>query len=299
MKKFDRIYVEISNICNLACSFCPEVERPKKVMKTEDFEVLLKKIKDHTKMITLHLMGEPLLHPNIGVLFDLCFKYDLKVNLTTNGILFKKKLEEFILKNALYQINFSLQSFPDNFPEASFENYLDSILFDVDDIMMRRPDVYINFRLWNQGTSEEEYIKKFIIEKIFNRYMIQVNENVDVGFKKSKNIVNRFYLHFDSRFDWPNLKGPNVGTKGFCHGLKSHIGVHADGSVVPCCLDKESKINLGNLFEAKKLDDIIENERSRKIIEGFQKGDVVEDLCQHCSYRLRFSKDLAPYSTSG
>ena len=120
-------------------------------------------------------------------------------------------------------------------------------------------------------------------------FKIKVNRNVDVGSIKSKKIWNRLSLHFDSRFEWPSLDTPLVGDKGTCHGLKGHIGILADGTVVPCCLDKEGQIPLGNCL-TQSLGSILMSERAVNMRKGFDNGVLVEELCRHCSYIKRFSK---------
>ena len=33
MKRFNKIYLEISNVCNLSCAFCPGTKRQKHIIK--------------------------------------------------------------------------------------------------------------------------------------------------------------------------------------------------------------------------------------------------------------------------
>jgi len=68
-KRFKRIHVEISNICNVQCSFCPIVERPKEIMGLDKYKIILDQIVSLAEDICLHLMGEPLAHPKILEIF--------------------------------------------------------------------------------------------------------------------------------------------------------------------------------------------------------------------------------------
>ncbi len=283
---FNRIYVEISNICNVQCSFCPVVDREQKILSVKNFESILKKIKGKTKEICLHLMGEPTAHPQFEEILNICENYNVKVQLTTNGLLIKRK-EELILKHhCIRQINFSLQSFQDNFPHKPLKDYLEPIFSFTKQANEKRNDMYINYRLWNIGSEAQENEEIFkMIEKSFN---LEINRKIQVENIKSKKIWNKLYLHFDSRFQWPSLELETISTKGRCHGLGSHIGIHADGSVVPCCLDKEAVLKLGNILE-EDLDQILNSKMALEIKNGFDKGILTQELCQKCSFIQRFS----------
>jgi radical SAM protein with 4Fe4S-binding SPASM domain len=286
MKSLKKVYIEISNICNLQCSFCPEVERDNKVMSYELFEKTLEEVVPITSEVALHLMGEPLNHPQILGLLALCEQKNIPVNLTTNGTLINKFSHDDLLMPIIRQINFSLHSFRSNFPSGDMGKYLNPIFNFVDRALEKRPELYINYRLWNMehaGVNENDEI----LNAVDQHYKCQINRNVDVGFRKGKRITERLSLHFDSRFEWPSLQSPFLSKQGRCHALSSHIGILADGMVVPCCLDKEALIPLGNLQE-KPIKEILQTPRATAMLKGFQNGQRVEDLCQRCSFVERF-----------
>lgn len=157
---------------------------------------------------------------------------------------------------------------------------------------MEKPELYINFRLWNLlGTTEMRNENQDIIDHVCEFFDVPVNEKIDVGFRKSKNITGRVYFHFDSRFNWPSYSDPEQGEKGFCHALSQQIGIHADGTVVPCCLDKEAGIPLGNVLE-EGFQSILTSPRLTKMREGFMKQILTEELCRKCTYIKRFDKKL-------
>lgn len=282
----DRIYIEISNICNLQCSFCPVVERDKKVMALEDFKKTLDDALPLAKEICLHLMGEPLAHPEFPEIIKYSEEKGALLKITTNGLLVKK-YRDLLSSSAIRQINFSVQSYKDNFPEKDLNDYLRPLLDFTLELHEKNPETYINFRLWNIGAESKE--NDDCISLLERYYGVSINRNVDVGRIKSKKIIHRIYLHFDSRFEWPNQQMPLQGDRGRCHGMKGHVGIHADGTVVPCCLDKEAIINLGNVFE-NSLDEILSSDRAQKMKAGFERGILVEDLCQRCTYINRFKK---------
>jgi radical SAM protein with 4Fe4S-binding SPASM domain len=285
---YKRVHLEISNICNVQCSFCPIVERPKDIMELGEISKILDQLIPITEDVCLHLMGEPLAHPEFSKILDIGLDKNASFQITTNGLLIKR-YQSLILENSVVrQINFSLQAFKDNFPERNISEYLDPIFEFTKEALSTRPELYINFRLWNlkDGNAKDNEEIFCYIEKFFS---IEINRNVDPSFKKSKKLMedSRLYLHFDSRFDWPSLDFPPVAQKGKCHGLRNHFGIHADGKVVPCCLDKEAVIDLGNVFE-NSIEEILSSPRAKAIKEGFESGVLVEEMCQKCTFRKRF-----------
>ncbi len=280
-----RIYIEISNICNVQCSFCPVVERDKQILNPSNFEKILIQAKPIAQEVCLHLMGEPLAHPNFEEVLKICEKYQVPIQLTTNGLLIEKKKELILSSGCVRQINFSLQSFKDNFPHKKLETYLEPIITFSHEAHIKRPEMYINYRLWNMGVESNE--NEEIFDYLDNAFEVKINRKVQVENIKSKRIWNKVYLHFDSRFEWPTLDREVISHQGRCHALTSHIGIHADGTVVPCCLDKEAIINLGNCLETP-LSAILESERASRMRIGFSNGKLIEELCTKCQYVTRF-----------
>ncbi|MGI4991605.1 radical SAM/SPASM domain-containing protein [Halobacteriovorax sp. GFR7] len=287
----DRIFIEISNICNLQCTFCPVVERDKKVMGPEDFEKILVQAKPLAKQVCLHLMGEPLAHPNFSKIMAICEDNGVPVQITTNGVVIAGRKDVLLKSKVLRQINFSIQSYKDNFPNRDFNTYLRPILDFSRELHEVSPETYVNYRLWNLGRSEQIMKENEEVFQTLERfYDIEINRRTQVESIKSKRIWNKVYLHFDSHFDWPSWDLPNQGEVGKCHALKTHIGIHADGTVVPCCLDKESQIPLGNVLD-ESLKSILSSPRAVAMRQGFDNNIRVEKFCQHCTYINRFQKN--------
>lgn len=284
---FKKVYLEISNICNVQCSFCPVVEKDKKLMDLAEFEAVLQQVAPLAEIVCLHLLGEPLAHPKFAAILDICERYNTQIDLTTNGILIKRHRERILNSPAVRQVNFSLQVFKDNFPDRDADQFLIPIFEFAKKAHELRPELYTNFRLWNQQSNDSD--NEDIFQKTESYFNVTINRNVVTGAIKSKKIWNRLYLHFDSRFEWPSFSLPYQGTRGKCHGAVNHIGIHADGTVVPCCLDQKGAINLGNVKE-QSLTAILNSDRFIAMRKGFLKGVRVESFCQHCSFINRFDK---------
>lgn len=289
MAQLERIYIEISNICNLQCSFCPEVERDQKIMSLADFEKILIQAAPLAKQVCLHLMGEPTAHPQFAEIVKICERYDAKVMLTTNGTLLSRH-KETLSSTSIIQINFSVHSFRDNFSDRDLHGYLLPILEFSRELHSKNPETYINYRLWNLGAGDQgEAANKDVYDLVERYFDVTINRRQGSGRFKSKRVWERVYFHFDTRFEWPHPELPKRSSIGTCHALKSHVAIHANGVVVPCCLDKEARLPLGNCLE-KPLTTILESERAQKMRTGFNSGKLVEDLCQRCDYVSRFDK---------
>ncbi len=286
--RFSKVNIEISNICNLQCSFCPEVVRAKQLMTIELFSRIIDQVGPLTDQVCFHLMGDPLVHPRLGDFLEVCGQKKVPVFLVTNGVLLRPQQAELLLHPTIRQVCFSLHSFHDNFGDQDPSRYLERIFAYTEAAFERRPDLYINYRLWNleapRGTGQKN---REMLGRIHERFGVEINPNADVRIQKSHRITNRLYLHFDTEFTWPALDLPILGTRGTCHGLSSHFGILVDGTVVPCCLDKEAAIPLGNIGEAEILE-ILGQPRAQAILRGFRDGKLVEDLCQRCQYIERF-----------
>lgn len=289
--KLKRIYVEISNVCNLKCSFCPTVGRPDKSVSLDDFSDTLDKIGPHTDEIYLHLMGEPLNHARFTDILSRCESFGIAVKITTNGTLLTPANQAVLLSPCVRQINFSLHSFSDNFPGRSVSGYIGKILAFVRKVEAERPDLYINLRLWDlddeqSGREENTQIRK-LIEAEYAVDMVAAKP--DVRRRKNLSLRGRTYAHFDSRFVWPSESLPFLSKQGRCRGMVDHVGIHADGTVVPCCLDKDAVLALGNIRE-HSLESILQSPRAKAMRDGFRNGQLVENMCQRCPFATRFRR---------
>ncbi len=283
--RFKRIYVEIGNICNLNCHFCSKLTRPAKQMTTEEFRYIIEKIKPYTNYVYFHIKGEPLLHPNLGEFLDICKENSLLVNLTTNGTLLNKTSALLLSKPSLRQINISLHSFSAH-QNIDNNDYLNSILDFSKKASIEKK--YTVLRLWNLDKNRNIDDESFeIMEKIKSFFNFKDDLKKYMSNNKSVMLDKGIFLSWEEEFTWPSLENPFVSEDGICYGTRSMLGVLADGTVVPCCLDSNGEAPLGNIFDdsiseiLKEVDKISYNLTNRHI-------DL--ELCKHCSYRTRFDK---------
>lgn len=262
-----KVYVEITNNCNLDCQFCIKNVRPNKFMSLEEFEVILKKLQNYTEYLYFHVLGEPLLHPNINEFIDLARKYHYQVNITTNGYLINR------LKNKeVRQINVSLHSFDARY-NISITNYMNNIL----DRMDMMENTYFSLRFWVKS--------KYMIEMlniINKRYNTKIGEK-ELKEKRNIRINNHIFINIASEFRWPDLNNSFTVDEGKCYALRDHFAILVDGTVVPCCLDAKGIIKLGNIFQ-EDMAELIKSRRWQHMLDGFKNKKKYETLCQKCRF---------------
>ena len=275
--RFRKVYLEISNICNLKCSFCPGTKRQKRAMSESDMEVLLPKLQPYTDYLYFHLMGEPLCHPWLGSFLEMAHDHGFRVILTTNGTLLSRMQNVLLTAPGLRKVNISLHAFEANDLAMPFPDYL-SGCFTFGKAAEGK--VLISYRLWNNHGQDEKNSEILrALEEYFPKPWVQERHGLRIG--------DRVYLEHGDKFDWPDLSAPDGGTGVFCHGLRDQIGVLCDGTVVPCCLDHEGDIPLGNLFE-QSMEEILGSDRAKAIYDGFSQRRATEELCRKCGYARRF-----------
>jgi len=277
MKRFNKIYLEISNVCNLSCAFCPGTRREKHMMTEGEFTALMPKLIPYSDYLYFHLMGEPLIHPLLPCFLEIAGEYGFKVIITTNGTLLRKQQEILLNAPALHKVNISLHAFEANDLSVPFDTYLQDCFAFGKAAQGRKLVVY---RLWNNGGADA--LNRQILDSMEQFFPVPWTDN-----RQGKRIGDRIFLEYGDKFDWPDLAAEDGGSRVFCYGLRDQIGVLCDGTVVPCCLDHEGDLALGNLHETD-MPSILNTSRAWAICNGFAKREAAEELCRKCGYARRF-----------
>lgn len=281
---FKRVYIEITNVCNQNCPFCPKTTRKPQFLTLGEFKTILGKLKGHTKHLYFHVLGEPLLHPELSLFLDEAHDQGFWVNLVTNGALIGKAGPFLLQKPALRQISFSLHSLAHQ-GEQETQKRLGEILSFID--AATETEIYCSLRLWTGGISDNQVVLAGLKSHFSPEVRLNLLFSSEV--KRGLKLRDRVFLNPADEFAWPSIDAPRQKGQAFCHGLKQQIAILVDGTVVPCCLDGEGVINLGNLFAAD-LFDIWHSSRAQTLLQGFSRGEAVEELCRRCGYRTRFNK---------
>ena len=279
MKQFRKIYLEISNICNLRCSFCPGTKREAKRMQPDEFRQLMPKLQPYTDYLYFHLMGEPLCHPHLKEFLQIAGEYGFKVILTTNGTLLYKQQDVLLTAPALHKVNISLHAFEANDLPVSFARYLqDCCEFG----RSAEGRILVSYRLWNNGGLDD--LNNSILETLHRYFQGEWKQE-----RHGVRIGDRIYLEHGDKFEWPDLNAPESSNNVFCYGLRDQLGILCDATVVPCCLDHEGDIELGNLL-TQDLSEILASPRAKALYAGFSNRKPSEELCRRCGYARRFQK---------
>ncbi len=273
---YQRIYIEITNVCNLNCPFCLVTSRKPRFMNHQEFEHVLSEIKDHSNHIYLHIKGEPTLHPQFKEIMDIAHQHHKKIHLVTNGTFLDQLDFDLSAHPALSSLAVSLHSIQ-NFSDEDKTIYLKML----ENLIMRSENkpFSLYLRVWNERNTELLNWLKSIL-------------NIDFEYAPSKHrilIRKNLALDFDKEFVWPSLKHPFVSSAGHCYGGLKMMGILADGTLTPCCLDNDGDMALGNLFETP-FETLIAQDRYQNFITSMAENKLNEDLCQHCSYHLKHKK---------
>ena len=273
---YSRVYVEITNICNRSCSFCHGHSREPRQMTEAEYARVLQQLAGKTQYIYHHLMGEPLVHPLLPQFIQMACQAGFRPMITTNGTLLNR-FGDGILVRGLHKVNISLHSFEGDSRE-DHEAYIQAVAAFAEKACTL--GTLISLRLWNAGCDEgrNHTALKALKEGIPGQW----TENT-----RGYRIRDGVFLEWGDRFAWPDQNAPDQGSRVFCHGLGDHFGILCDGTVVPCCLDSDGIIALGNVFR-EDLSDILESSRAKAIAEGFRQRKAVEELCRRCGYARRF-----------
>ena len=273
---YSRVYIEITNVCNMNCSFCHGHSRKKKFMTQDEFEQILGKLEGQTKYVYYHLMGEPLLHPQLTVFLKAASEKGFRSVITTNGTLLSQK-GEALISSGVHKVSVSLHSFEKDNPTAQ-EDYLNEVVRFSD--AASKAGIIVVLRLWNNGFDEGR-------NDITLEYLRKSLQGEWVKNTKGIRIRDKLHIEWGDRFEWPDKSAPIRSNDVFCYGLRDHFGILCDGSVVPCCLDSDGELTLGNIF-TDSIDNILNSPRATAMRDGFDRRTAVTDLCRRCGYAQRF-----------
>jgi radical SAM protein with 4Fe4S-binding SPASM domain len=266
---FQRIYIEITNTCNLNCSFCVKNNRIAKLMNRNEFNHVLDEIKGYTNHVYLHVQGEPFLHPDLRLFLDDCYNKEFKVHLVTNGTLLYTVDKDFYTHPALTQLSISLHSAQMNLNDKNYI-ILHDLIQTIDSL-----NVSLFLRLWTFKDTK-------LVDSLIDPYQVEYSG-------KRIRVKKNLFIDLDEEFEWPNLNSPFQSINGTCHAGTKMMAILSNGDISPCCLDANGILKVGNIF-LDTFANALKNPKYIDIIQGFKKRQCVESLCQNCTFRLRFNK---------
>ena len=281
--KFEKIYIELSDICGLNCGFCPSVKGVRGAMSVEKFVIIAKKVAGVGRIYTFHLLGDPLVLPNLKDFIKLANAHKMPLELTTSGFYMSEKNAQLLLESEnIRQINLSLMAFLAQ-KKLNLNEYFAPILRFLRLHLAQNSQSFVNLRLWNLGA---DFTPPFENNAIYSLLEREFNTKIQKNAPKNR-LENRIILHQSELFCWAGTSEKNAPkvpcVKGSCHALRKQIGILSDGTVVPCCMDTSGVMGLGNLF-TQELSEILASKRAVAMKKGFEMGEFTEKLCQQCEF---------------
>lgn len=305
--RFEKIYIELSDICGLNCGFCPSVKGVRGAMSVEKFGIIAKKVAEKARIYTFHLLGDPLVLPNLKDFVKIANAHKMTLELTTSGFYMSEKNTQLLLESEnIRQINLSLMAFLAQ-KKLNLNEYFAPILRFLRLHLAQNSQSFVNLRLWNLEANFTPPPENNAIYSLLER---EFNTKIQKNAPKNR-LENRIILHQSELFCWAGAKADDLGVrkefanlqgeknapkvpcvKGSCHALRKQIGILSDGTVVPCCMDTSGVIGLGNLF-TQELSEILANKRAVAMKKGFERGKFTEKLCQQCEFGRKKNKALS------
>lgn len=277
--KLKKVYVEITNSCNYHCSFCFKSTRPLQFMSPEQFSIIAAKIKPYTDYVYLHVLGEPLLHPQLEEILKIADSAGLQVNITSNGSLIGAK-KHILLQQPVRQINISLHDAEENIQPEKWNDYLSTAFTYA---QQAAANTYISLRLWNAGVESSNKFNQICLKAISEHFEISESDLERLDKTQSLKLANHIFLQQAPRFEWPDGEKTRTSDTKSCYALRDQAAILSDGSVVPCCLDADGNMILGNIF-SQDFGDILHSDRATKIRQGFMNHKITEEFCRSCGF---------------
>ena len=192
----DRCYIEVTNVCNLNCDFCPKHRRQNRQLTIEEFDLLTDKIRGRVIFLYFHLMGEPLLHPLLPDFIRIAREKGFRTVFTSNGTLLDKALN--LLSSLPHKVQLSLHSHESN-GKGKLDEYINKVMQFA--IPAAEQGTCVVLRLWNQGGRESENEQ---VMQLLEQYVKKPWRERPDGYRLCDNL----YLEFDRKFQWPTTQEP-------------------------------------------------------------------------------------------
>lgn len=221
--------------------------------------------------MALHLLGDPLKNKNLPKYLEIATQYHHKIEIVTSGYYLHLWDFDFLLKAPIVQFNISLSAYSDPCNPKD-DDYLARCLEFARFHQKNQSKCFVNLRMHTSRLDNDiaqKFCDAFGVECMFERKRIKLGEYL--------------FLTLSKDFEWISKEETLLNANKLCHGLVMQIGVLSNGVVVPCCIDCEGGIKLGNIAH-QSLDEILSSSLTQKIIQGFQKGVAYHKQCQKCTY---------------
>ncbi|MEO1350943.1 MAG: radical SAM/SPASM domain-containing protein [Cyanobacteria bacterium J06635_15] len=318
--RLDRLHIEVTNVCNFKCEFCPDaiMERKRGHMDLALLEKVLDQVAVHrlARIITFHLMGEPLIYPHIFEAITMASDRGLALHLTTNGSTFDLRPDHIdkLVQSGIPKVTISLQT-PDaeSFilrgapPRLQPTHYFDGILRYVKANSAAQSSTRVHIKLLDttpnpflvphkplhivEGRDQIRaelwrWAQAFLADQADRPSDRELQQRIDRHKSGRWQLIElhpRLFLETFPLDSWGNVESSQVTPAqfGYCNGASQQAGILYDGTVVPCCKDYEGRIPLGNVRDTP-LTTIFNGTAACGLRQGFNRLQVKNPVCQRC-----------------
>ena len=261
VKPLTSLIIEPTNTCNLRCSFCFVTEGMSREEGFMDFALFKKVIDDTPELehLCMHNWGEPLLHKEIFEMFDYAHESGIKhIVMNTNGTLLTNNMIDKIIRSPLNIIRFSIDGSAETFKRVrgvELEKIEQNILKLKKEKDARRPDLSMGV--------------VFTVEN-------ETQEDVDEYIEHWETIVD--HVRTQPKLIQSPRKEPCPEPFGKDYGK---LVVLWDGTVIPCCVDYNASLKLGNAYK-ERVRDLWYNSEIKALRNQHEKGNYPK-VCMNCN----------------
>jgi hypothetical protein len=313
-----RLHVELTNRCNFACEFCPDADmrRPRGTMAPSLVERILGEAGGDAlaREAHFHVMGDPLLYPDLSDAVGAARRHGLEAWVTTNGSLLTPRAVTQLRDAGLSHLTISLQT-PDaatfalrGVDQLDFEEYRRrlveasrsflsqdgpmrlTVCFLVNPLRRFRAPDAPTMRVAESGRELRGHMQRWI-EWIFTG-TARAAEIPDLLAKTRRvGVLRETYIPLTARLafqvrvlgNWAaHFDGPLIGARvGYCPGVSENLGVLWNGDYVICCTDYDGATALANATKVS-LRTYLSLPSVQAIAEGFRRYRVVHPHCRRC-----------------
>lgn len=289
--RFEKIYIEISDYCGLACGFCPSagVTKRRGIMDLALFRQLCAQVQNQARRVCLHILGDPLSVRELDLYVEILRGYGLCVELVSSGLFLQERHFELLTQKPFIQVAFSLSAFVAN-DNLLKTQHLEQILKMCAYNIAKGSPIFVNLRFHSNDIMARSPKFMELCAHIACFFGMD-SQALLSGLQKGRvRLGTKVFANPKTSFVWEQdeVESRRYDSKRvFCHGANKQFGILSNGEVVPCCIDYRGMASFGNA-RTQRLDEILQSKAFRDFATALKEGYAPSELCQKCGYRLMF-----------
>lgn len=241
--------LEPTNYCNLRCPECPsgngQLSRARGYISTDLSDKILKTTSKHLSYLQLFLQGEPFMHSGIATITRQATQRGIYTCLSTNAHHLTQGNVEKIMDAGFHKIIISL----DGLTQQTYEAYrkggdLSKVLSGLENLLFAKtqkhsayPFIEVQFLVFSHNEHEMALMKDFANRQGIDKLSFKKAQIYDATKKRALIPKNKRFARYDKQTG-NLLRKPT--SKGACSRLWTTLVVTWEGTMIPCCYDKNA-----------------------------------------------------------